>query len=114
MESFEEFPREGKWSPAEKKVARRAFDQAIERHFLAIAEKARRMLDKTTDPFAVWHVHDYLSKKRIYVDRMYVYRYSRLLDVFSVLMREGWLEEKDLAGIDPEKLAKIKRWAAGR
>src|SRR5580704_9879654 len=107
MESFEVFPPEEKWSPAEKKAARRVFDQAIARHFLAIANEARRMLDETTDPYAVWHVHDYLTKMRIHVDRAYVYRYSCLLEVFGGLLREGWLKEIDLAGIDPKKTAKI-------
>jgi hypothetical protein len=112
MDSYQAFPPQERWTPAEKKAARKAFDQAIARHFLAIAKKARRMLDDTTDPFAVWRTHNYLSERREYVDRIYVYRYSQLLQVFSVLMREGWLKEEDLAGIDPEKVEKIKRGAA--
>jgi hypothetical protein len=40
-------------------------------------------------------------------------RYSDFLQVFSVLMRDDWLKEADLVGLQPEKIADIKRSAEG-
>ena len=106
MESFKHF--EETWTAAEKKTARRAFDKAFERHCATIAKEARRMLDNATAPSDIWRVEEYLSEHRKTVDRIYDYRYSRLLLVFSRLMQDGWLTEADLAGLDKEKIARIK------
>jgi hypothetical protein len=108
MEYMEQFSSEETWTPAEKKAARRAFDKAFERHCATITAKARRMLNNATAPSDVRRVHDYLSAQRKSVDKTYDYRYSRLLIVFSILMRDGWLTEPDLAGLQPEKIARIK------
>jgi hypothetical protein len=98
------------WTGSEKKVARRAFDRAFERQCATIAAEAKRML--SAGPSEVWRVHDYLSGQRKIVDRIYDYRYSRLLDVFSILLRDGWLRDADLAGLQEEKIERIKRWAS--
>jgi hypothetical protein len=45
------------------------------------------------------------------IDQLYDYRYSRLLDVFGRLLLDGWLRETDLNGLQPEKIAKVKREA---
>src|SRR5579863_902410 len=112
MESIEQFRKdEPKWTPAEKKAARRAFDKALERHCAAITAEARRMLRNVTAPADVWRVQECLSEQRKEVDRIYDYRYSVLLLVFSRLMRDGWLTEADLAGLEKEKIAQIKLWA---
>jgi Photoprotection regulator fluorescence recovery protein len=109
MESTWEFAKEPIWTANEKKTARRAFDRAFERHCAAIATEARRMLG--AGPIEIWRVHDYLSGQRKIVDRIYDYRYSRLLDVFARLLRDGWLTEADLVGLQEEKIDTIKRYA---
>ena len=53
----------------------------------------------------------YLTESRKAVDRIYQLRYSDLLRVFSFLLRYDWLEEADLIGLQPEKIADIKRSA---
>jgi photoprotection regulator FRP-like protein len=106
MESFKQF--EDAWTATEKKTARRAFDKAFERHCATITKETRRMLDNVTAPSDIWRVEEYLSEHRKTVDRIYDYRYSRLLLVFSRLMQDGWLTEADLAGLDKEKIARIK------
>jgi len=50
MESPEEFIRYEPWTADEKKVARRAFDEALARHLSAITAKAKRMMAKVVDP----------------------------------------------------------------
>jgi hypothetical protein len=111
MDSVEQFRDEVKWTAAEKKVARRAFDQALERHLSAITAVAKRMMANVADPSELWQVEAYLTESRKTVDRLYQFRYSDLLRVFSILMRDDWLNEADLVGLQAEKIADIKRSA---
>ena len=111
MDSLEQFRDNVRWTAAEKKVARRAFDQALERHLSAITAEAKRMMANVVDPSDLWEVEAYLTESRKTVDRIYQFRYSDLLRVFSVLMRDDWLKEADLVGLQPQKIADIKRSA---
>ena len=69
-------------------------------------------MENVTAPSDIWRVQEFLSEHRKTVDRIYDYRYSQLLLVFSRLMRDGWLTELDLAGLQQEKIAKIKLGAS--
>lgn len=111
MDSIESFGDNVRWTAAEKKVARRAFDQALERHLSSITAEAKRMMANVVEPGDLWQVESYLTESRKAVDRIYQFRYSDLLRVFSVLMRDKWLHEADLVGLQPEKIADIKRSA---
>jgi hypothetical protein len=111
MASFDQFKAEVRWTATEKKVARRAFDQALDRHLAAITAEAKRMMANVADPSDLWQVEAYLTESRKTVDRLYQFRYSDLLWVFSILMRDEWLKEADLVGLQPEKIADIKRSA---
>jgi Photoprotection regulator fluorescence recovery protein len=113
MDSIEQFGENVMWTAAEKKVARRAFDQALERHLSAIIAEAKRMMANVANPSDLWRVEAYLTESRQTVDRIYQFRYSDLLRVFSVLMRDEWLSEADLVGLQPEKITDIKRSAEG-
>ncbi len=112
MESIEQFEDEVTWTATEKKTARRAFDKAFERHCATITAEARRMLENVGAPSDIWRVQEYLSEHRKTVDRIYQYKYSDLLLVFSRLMRDGWLRETDLVGLQQEKIARIKLGAS--
>lgn len=100
------------WTAAEKKVAHRAFDQALKRHLSTVLAEAKRRMANVNEPSQLWELEGYLTDSRKTVDRIYRFRYSDLLQVFSVLMRDKWLKEADLAGLQPEKIADIKRGAA--
>jgi hypothetical protein len=53
------------WSSAEKKAARRAFEQAYHKQCTAIAAKVKQMMElASTDPAVAWRIHDYLSQER--------------------------------------------------
>ena len=69
------------------------------------------MLETATAPSEIFRVQEYLTEQRRIVDRLYDYRYSRLLGVFGKLLSDGWLREGDLQGLQPEKIAKIKHEA---
>ena len=60
------------------------------------------------DPSDLWELETYLTESRKTIDRIYQYRYSDLLRVFSILMRDGWLKEADLVGLQPDKIAEVK------
>jgi hypothetical protein len=109
MEPNQQPEHELPWTTVEKKAARKAFDKAFERHCAAITTEVKRMLESSTAPADIWRVQEYLSENRKTVDRLYRYSYSGLLFIFSILMRDGWLTEADLFGLQPEKIARIRR-----
>jgi hypothetical protein len=69
------------------------------------------MLERATAPPEVFRVPEYLTEQRRIVNELYDYRYSRVLGVFGRPLSAGWLREEDLHGLQPEKIAKIKRQA---
>ena len=101
---------EMKWSADERKIARRAFDLAYRRQCAAVAEKARGMLARVSDPDGLWKVHDYLSRERKRVDETYDYRYSVLISILARLLDLRWLSGTDLAGLAHDKTGEIERW----
>lgn len=111
MKSPTAFAVEAKWSQAERKIARKAYQAAFLRQCTIITERAKRMLASSSPPDGVWRLHDYLSRERRKVDMKYDYRYSVLISVFAQLLREGWLKKDDLAGLDAEKIEQIEYWA---
>ena len=57
----------------------------------------------------MWAVEDYLRKQRRECEELFDYRYSVLPLVFARFIREGHLEEGQLAGLAEEKLEFIRR-----
>ena len=99
------------WSPTEKKIARKAFDKTYEAQCAAIRAHALDLLSKGSTPSDLWQVDDYLATQRKEMDRLFDYRYSVLLNVFSVLLAKGWLTVTDLTGLRDDKIETIKKWA---
>jgi hypothetical protein len=62
------------------------------------------MLENATAPSDIWRVQEYLYEQRKTVDRIYRYSYSGLILISSILMRDGWLTEADLVGLQQEKI----------
>ncbi len=108
MESPEQFIKYVPWTPAEKKAARKAFDGALGRHLSAIIAEAKRRMANVVHPSDLWELERYLTESRKTIDRVYQYRYSDLLRVFAILMRDGWLKEADLVGLQADKIAEVK------
>ena len=96
------------WTASEKKIARKAFNKAFEQQCAAITAEVKCMLDSATAPSDIWRIQKYLSDNRKTVDRIYRYSYSGLILVFSILVRNGWLKDEDLVGLQEEKIARIK------
>ncbi len=102
---------EFKWSQAEKTVARRAFERALKQEFDELIMEAKRRARGIEQIADVWSLADYVSGRRKEIDTRYDYRYSVLPCVFAGLFRAGRLTESDLAGLDGDKLAEIRRLA---
>ena len=97
-----------KWSKAEKTVARRAFDLAYGRECESLAGKLKEMATGVKEPRDLWRFHDFLSGQLKRIEEKYDFRYSVLIFVFALLLKEGWLTESDLNGIGKDKMEKIK------
>ena len=97
-----------KWSKAEKKIARRAFDRAYEEECAELLAKVREMAAAAMGPRDLWKIHDFLDDKRVEIDRKYDYRGSVLVGVLSRLVHEGRVAIQDLEGLREDKLAKIE------
>ena len=92
-----------KWSPSEKKIARRAFDAALDVALGKIMGDFKRRAAAVTTPSEMWDVEDYLRAQRREIDELFDYRYSQLFFVFPRLILGGHLEESLLDGLSEEK-----------
>jgi hypothetical protein len=99
------------WSPAEKAIARKAFQSALEHELQALIEQVKQMAEKIKDPSELWTLERFLTRSRNQIDRNYDYRYSVLPTVFARLLRERRLTEHDFEGLREDKLALIRHWA---
>ena len=97
-----------KWSKAEKKIARRAFDRAYEQECAELLAKVREMAAAAVKPRDLWEIHDFLDDKRIETDRKYDYRGSVLVRVLGQLVHEGRVAIEELEGLREDKLARIE------
>jgi Photoprotection regulator fluorescence recovery protein len=101
-----------KWTDAEKKIARRVFDAALQRELAQTLAAFKVRAADTSSPDTMWPIEDWLRDRRREIDAKYDYRYSQLDLVFGRLLRERRIEEKDLDGLAPDKLDAIRRVAA--
>ena len=101
-----------KWSKMDKAAARQAFDLAYQRECATLASKLKEMIEDVKGPADIWGIHDFLSKQRKKTDEKYDFRYSVLVFVLAMLLKERWLEEADLDGLGEDKIEKIKYLAA--
>lgn len=106
--------RDIRWSAAEKKIARRAFEAALGKALAEIMAEFKAKAAAAARPSEMWAIEDYLRQRRREIDEMFDYRYSQLLFVFTQLIREGHLDEAQLAGLSDEKRAIIGRWEMSR
>jgi Photoprotection regulator fluorescence recovery protein len=103
----DEIMRELKWSPSEKRIARRAFDKALKMELQDIMGEAKEMAAAVHEVSQLWSSESWLTQRRVEIDRKYDYRYSVLPLVFARLVKEGRISEKDLHGLDLEKIELI-------
>lgn len=96
-----------KWSPSEKAIARRAFDQALKGELQQLIREAKGRAAAIAEPSELWRLESWLAERRREIDRKYDYRYSVLPLVFAQLVQQGRVTENDLHGLAPEKIEVI-------
>lgn len=105
-------PRDLKWSDSEKKVARRAYEAALDSALAGIMAEFKGKAAAAATPSEMWAIEDYLRRRRQEVDEMFDYRYSQLPFLFAQLICRGYLDEAQLAGLSGEKLDIIRHLAS--
>jgi hypothetical protein len=101
-----------RWSPAEKAIARQAFEDALGRESQAVIDEVKKRVNEMEVTSELWELERYLGERRKQIDQTFDYRYSVLPLVFGNLIREGRLREEELHGLGEDKLACIRRLAA--
>ncbi len=96
-----------KWSPAEKKIARSAFDSAYRREMDDVKNIIYEKVIKIKANEDVWALEKFLSDCRKNMLKKYDYRYSQLIPVFYRLYKDGYLYPEDLEGLNNDKIKKI-------
>lgn len=99
-----------KWSAAEKKVARRAFEVALDAALAGIMAEFKAKAAAAQTASEMWALEDYLRRRRREIDEAFDYRYSQLPFVFACLIRDGHLDETRLAGLSDDKLEIIRNF----
>ena len=99
------------WSPAERRIARRVFDSALDRELAQVMAEFKRRAAAATLPQDMWAVEKYLAQAGRDIGAKYDYRYSVLEFVFARLLREGRIEDSELHGLSDDRLERIRRIA---
>jgi hypothetical protein len=103
---------ERKWSASEKKIARRAFEAALESALAGIMAEFKAKAAAAEMPEDMWDVGDFLRQRRREVEETFDYRYSQLEVVFGRLIVDGHLDEGRLRGLSEDKLEEIRRYVS--
>jgi hypothetical protein len=98
-----------KWSSAEKIIARRAFEMALNRELETVIREAKERADRIKEAPDLWEMEGWLTEQRERIDRTFEFRYSVLPLVFATLLSDCRLSDDDLHGLAQEKLDTIHR-----
>lgn len=103
--------RDWKWSPAEKTVARAAFDRALNRELEGVIREAKNRAARIAEVSELWKLERWLGERRRQIDETFDFRYSVLPFVFAGFLSDGRLTEDDLQGLADHKLEAIRHMA---
>lgn len=96
------------WSAAEKKIARKAFDSAVQAELHEFVLEFKAKASSVQEVESVWKIRDWVDKKQREIDAEYDYRYSQLIFVFARLVKSGKLNLANLSGLSDDKIQAIK------
>ena len=99
------------WTETEHSVVESAFQVAHTRETEALMAEIRQRVGSLTCVEDMWTLHDRLSVKRHEIDGKYDRDPSVLLFGLAQLIKEGWLQKDDLAGLTADKIAKVSALA---
>jgi hypothetical protein len=83
------YSREFKWSGSEKAVARRVFEDTLQRELDGVAREAKIRMANLKKPSDLWDLEVFLTRRRNEIDTQFDFRYSVLPMAFATLLREG-------------------------
>lgn len=96
-----------KWTKAEKKVAKEAFEMAYQRECQKIINDIKKY--KLEQPEDIWSLSEMLQEQEKEINNIYDYRYSQLIIVFGMLIKRGFLSIDELDGLSDDKIDQIKK-----
>ena len=99
------------WTSAEHDVARQAFTVAHERAIQKLVFSLRERVAALSSDETVWEFHDFLSIERHSIEGRFAFQLDGILFVFASFVKEDLLQLDELAGLEPDKLAKIAAMA---
>lgn len=108
------YSRELKWSHSEKKIAQRIFRDALQSELDGVAKEAKNRMAKVKEPSDLWDLEAFLTRRRNEIDAQFDFRYSVLPMVFASLLQKRKISERDLEGLDEEKVEFVQSLAKER
>ena len=96
------------WSQSEKKIARAAYEAALQSVLATTVAEFKAKAAAVTSVSEMWDIEDHLRETRKDLNFVFDYRYSRLPLTFARLIRDGYLDERQLAGLSEDKWAPIR------
>ncbi len=97
------------WTASEKKIARHAFQTALDRELAALIEESKKRMNQVSRPEELWDFEQWLSERRKEIDKTYDFRYSILPVVFAKLLHRRTLSDVELTGLSAEKIELVHR-----
>jgi Photoprotection regulator fluorescence recovery protein len=88
-------------------VARKALDQALNRELCEVISQAKEMAAAADGASDLWKLENWLRERRREIERKYDFRYSVLPIVFATLIKQHYLNERDLDGLNQKKIRLI-------
>ncbi len=98
------------WSPSEKRIARAAYDKALDVALAKVMSDFKQKAFEATVPAELWDIEGWLKAQRQQIDEVFDYRYSQLPMVFAALIARGYLDRDRLAGLDADKIEAVERY----
>ena len=110
--AIEGVPMREDWTNGEKKIARRAFDQALDAVLAKTMAEFKAKAATAATPNDMWSIEDFLRERRREINETFDYRYSQLIHVFGRLILDGNMKEEQLSGLSDDKLEEIRRYVS--
>ncbi len=95
------------WSDIEQKITHEALNKAYARETEALMVEIREKASQINQITDIWSLNDYLNAKRYDIDGKYDYRDATPIFILATLIKQGWLKPDELAGLTPDKQAKV-------
>lgn len=102
------YQNEPNWSKAERAIARKVFDAALNRELQDVIRETKQRASQMKEPADVWELEHYLTQRRKDIDRKYEFRSPQLARVFGMLLHEGRISEQQLHGLREDKMKPIR------